>query len=94
MSKMKELDRTQYGSDYDAIVSIIQEGHLDNYDFNVCSADAITEALAYLCINDIPHHYHIVHSLGLSLVTITLGANDDFTYCCWSEYKEIEDSEM
>jgi hypothetical protein len=88
MGQMKNFDPAQYSSEYDAVVNFIHEGYLSNYDFNVCSADAVVNALAYLCINDIPHRYHLVSLLGISLMTISFGNDVGYSYSFWTEYKE------
>lgn len=73
MSKLKNFDRAQYKSDFDAVVEFVNEGLLPNYNFNV-SADWVFEnVLSYLCLNNIPHQYHIVKTWGMSLITITFG---------------------
>jgi hypothetical protein len=91
MGQMKNFDPALYSCEYDAVVNFIQEGHLSNYDFNVCSADAVVNALAYLCINDIPHHYHLVSALGISVMTISFGNDVEYSYSFWTEYKEGQD---
>lgn len=87
MSKIKNYDRALYKSDFEAIKSFIQEGHCARYDFNVCTKKAAENALAYLCINDIPHQYHTISSVGLSLVTISWKSEDsgEHAYCFWCE---------
>jgi hypothetical protein len=91
MGQMKNFDPALYSSEYDAVVNFIQEGRLPNYDFNVCSADAVVNALAYLCINDIPHRYHLVSTLGISVMTISFGNDVEYSYSFWTEYKEGQD---
>lgn len=91
MGQMKNFDPALYNSDYDSVVDFIKEGHLSNYDFNVCSAEAVVNVLAYLCINDVPHHYHIVSALDISLMTISFGKNMEYSYSFWTEYKEGQD---
>lgn len=81
MSKLKNFDRAQYRSDFDAVVGFIKEGRLDNYDFNVCSVEAFKNALAYLCVNDIKHTYHTYYAFGLMLISIVFG--DEYSYSFW-----------
>lgn len=88
MSKIKNLDRAQYKSDYDAIVSIVKESYLPNYDFNVCSKEGFNNILAYLCLNDIPHSYHLVNGYGISCITINFGDVVEYSYSFWCEYEE------
>ena len=88
MSKVKNFDRAQYKSDFDAVVGFIKEGHTDAYDFNVSAGYAFENVLSYLCLNNIPHQYHIVKSWGLSLITITFGDNTEYSYSFFSTYKE------
>lgn len=87
MSKVKNFDPALYESNFEAIKSFIQEGHCAQYDFNVCTKEAAENALAYLCINNIPHEYHTVGSVGLCLVTISWSDNynRDHAYCFWCE---------
>jgi hypothetical protein len=91
MSKIKNFCRSLYKSDYDAVVSFVKDGHLDTYDFNVCSSDGFKNVLGYLCFNNIPHCYYIVKSVGLSLITVTFGDNYSHTYSFWSTYKEEDE---
>lgn len=89
MSKVKNFDRAQYKSNFDAIRSIIQEGHCAQYDFNVCSKKAAEEALFYLCENNIPHNYCSIGCLGLQLQLMTISWDDEdseeHAYCFWCE---------
>ena len=86
MSNIKNFDRVLYESDFKAIKSFIQEGHIEQYDFNVCTKKAAENALTYLCVNDIPHHYHTVGALGIYCVTIAWEVNgEDYAYCFWCE---------
>lgn len=55
MSKMKNFDRAQYKSDFDAVVEFVNEGLLPNYNFNVSADWAFENVLSYLCLNNIPH---------------------------------------
>ena len=50
MSKVKNFSRSLFKSDYEAVVSLIKEGHSDAYDFNVSAAFAFENALSYLCL--------------------------------------------
>ena len=86
MSYMKIYDPALYKSHSDAIHYFIKLGHLDYYDFNVCSKEAANRALGYLCINNIPHSYHTVSAVGLCCVTISWSEQDgDHAYCFWCE---------
>lgn len=87
MSKIKKFNPALYESHFEAVKHFVQEGHCAQYDFNVCTKKAAENALAYLCLNNIPHEYHTVGSLGLCLVTITWDDKDtgDHAYCFWCE---------
>ena len=91
MSKMKIFDRAQYESDFDAVVGFVNEGLLPNYSFNVSADWAFENVLSYLCLNNIPHQYHIVRTWGMSLITITFGDNTEYSYSFFSTYKEAEE---
>lgn len=91
MSKLKKFDRAQYKSDFDAVVGFVKEGLLSNYNFNVSADWAFENVLSYLCLNNIPHQYHIVKSWGLSLITITFGENTEYSYSFFSTYKEEDE---
>ena len=91
MSKLKNFDRAQYKSDFDAVVEFVKEGLLPNYNFNVSADWAFENVLFYLCLNNIPHQYHIVKTLGMSLITITFGENTEYSYSFFSTYKEVEE---
>lgn len=88
MSKIKNFDRAQYKSDFDAVVGFIKEGYSDAYDFNVSAAYAFENVLSYLCLNNIPHQYYIIRSWGLSLITIVFGDDIEYSYSFFSTYKE------
>ena len=88
MSKMKNFDRALYKSDFDAVVEFVNEGLLPNYNFNVSADWAFENVLSYLCLNNIPHRYHIVRTWGMSLITITFGDNTECSYSFFSTYKE------
>lgn len=88
MSKMKNFDRALYKSDFDAVVEFVNEGLLSNYNFNVSADWAFENVLSYLCLNNIPHRYHIVRTWGMSLITITFGDNTEYSYSFFSTYKE------
>lgn len=88
MSKIKNFDFALYESHFEAIKSFIQEGHLARYDFNVCTKKAAENALAYLCVNDIPHHYHTVRLCGMYCITIGWkedGQNRSYCFFCEGE---------
>ena len=91
MSKLKKFDRAQYKSDFDAVVGFVKEGLLPNYNFNVSADWAFENVLFYLCLNNIPHQYHIVKSWGMSLITITFGDNTEYSYSFFSTYKEEDE---
>lgn len=93
MSKIKNFDRAQYKSDFDAVVELINEGLLPNYNFNVSAGWAFENVLSYLCLNNIPHQYHIVQAWGMSLViiTITFGDSTEYSYSFFSTYKEEDE---
>ena len=86
MSKIKNFDPALYESHFDAVKSIIQKGHVKEYDFPVCSKEAAEAALIYLCVNEVPHHYHVVGALDMYCVTIGWEEEDgDYAYCFWCE---------
>ena len=86
MSKVKNFNPALYKSHFDAVKSFIKKGRCAQYDFNVCTKDAANNALAYLCVNDIPHSYHTVGALGLYCITITWETNEESNaYCFWCE---------
>ena len=86
MSKIKNFDPALYESHFEAVRSFIQEGHCVGYDFNVCTKEAAGNALAYLCMNDIPHHIHSVGAFGLYCTTIAWETNEESNaYCFWCE---------
>ena len=86
MSKIKNYDRALYESHFEAIKSFISESHLPGYDFNVCSRQGASNALAYLCVNDIFHTYRTVRAHGLCLITISWRENgEDGSYIFWCE---------
>ena len=91
MSELKNFDRAQYNSDFDAVVKFVKEGLLPNYNFNVSADQAFENVLSYLCLNNIPHQYHIVKSWGLSLITITFGDSAEYSYSFFSTYKEEDE---
>ena len=91
MGKLKNFDRAQYNSDFDAVVEFVKEGLLPNYNFNVSADWAFENVLSYLCLNNIPHQYHIIKSWGLSLITITFGDNTEYSYSFFSTYKEEDE---
>lgn len=91
MGKIKNFSRALYKSDFDAVVSFIKEGYSDAYDFNVSAAYAFENVLSYLCLNNIPHQYHIVRIWDLSLITIVFGDNIEYSYSFFSTYKEDEE---
>lgn len=88
MSKIKNYDRALYKSDFDAVVEFVNEGLLPNYNFNVSAGWAFENVLSYLCLNNIPHQFHIVRSWGISLITITFGNDVEYSYSFFSTYKE------
>ena len=88
MSKIKNYDRALYKSDFDAVVEFVNEGLLPNYNFNVSAGWAFVNVLSYLCLNNIPHQFHIVRSWGISLITITFGNDVEYSYSFFSAYKE------
>lgn len=84
MSKIKNFDRALYKSSFEAVKYFIQEGRCDEYDFSVSSKEAAENALAYLCINNIPHHYHSVGGVGLYVTTISWEEDgQEFSYSFW-----------
>ena len=86
MSKIKNFDPALYESHFEAVKHFITEDHCAQYDFNVCTKRAAENALAYLCINDIPHHYHTVGLCGLYCTTIGWKVDgQDYAYCFWCE---------
>lgn len=86
MSKIKNFDSVLYESHFEAVKSFIQEGHCAQYDFNVTSKAAAENALAYLCMNDISHHYHTVELCGIYCITIGWRENgQDYAYCFFCE---------
>lgn len=91
MSKMKNFDRVLYKSDFDAVVELVNEGLLPNYNFNVSADWAFENVLSYLCLNNIPHQYHIVRTWEISLITITFGDYTEYSYSFFSTYKEEDE---
>lgn len=92
MSKIKNFDRAQYKSDFDAVVEFINEGLLSNYNFNVSADWAFENVLSYLCLNNTPpHQYHIVRAWGISLITITFGDYAEYSYSFFSTYREEDE---
>ena len=86
MSKIKNFDPALYKSHFEAVRSFIQEGHCPEYDFNVCTKEAASNALAYLCMNDIPHHIHSIGACGLYCTTIAWETEEESNaYCFWCE---------
>lgn len=88
MSKIKEYDRALYDSNFEAVKSFIDEGRLPNYSFGVCSMEAFNRALAYLCLNDIPHSYTCHCNFTPTIITLIW---EDGNYTFWCEYKEEYD---
>ena len=82
MSKIKDLNCVLYESHFEAIKTFIKEGQLDRYAFPVSSRASTLNALAYLCVNDIPHSYHVVNAHGVVLVTLSW---TDGSYSFWCE---------
>lgn len=91
MSKIKNFDRALYRSDFHAVVKFVNEGLLPNYNFNVSADWAFENVLSYLCLNNIPHQYHIVGTWGLSLITIAFGDSTEYSYSFFSTYKEEQE---
>lgn len=91
MGKIKNFDRAQYRSDFDAIIAFAIEGILPNYNFNVVADWAFENMLTYLCLNSIPHQYTIVKSWNFSLITLNFGNNVEYSYTFFSDYKEEEE---
>lgn len=86
MSKIKNFDPAMYESHFEAVKQFIQEGHCAQYDFNVCTKKAAENALVYLCLNDIPHHYHTASLCGLYCTTISWEVDGQYcAYCFWCE---------
>ena len=86
MSKIKNFDPALYKSHFEAVRSFIQEGHCPEYDFNVCTKEAASNALAYLCMNNIPHHIHSIGACGLYCTTIAWETEEESNaYCFWCE---------
>lgn len=91
MSKIKNFDRALYESDLDAVASFIKEGHSDAYDFNVSTAYAFENALHYLCLNNIPHQYTLIHVGDISLITLAFGNNVEYSHSFFSTYREEDE---
>lgn len=91
MSKLKNFDRAQYKSDYDAVVDFIKEGHNDAYDFNVSVNWAFENVLSYLCLNNIPHQYNIISIGDISLISLVFGDDVEYSYTFFSTYKEEDE---
>ena len=91
MSKLKNFDRAQFKSDFDAIIAFAIEGILPNYNFNVVADWAFENMLSYLCLNKNPHQYHIDKAWGFSLITIGFGDNTEYSYSFFSTYKEEDE---
>jgi hypothetical protein len=91
MSKIKNFDRAQYESDFDAIIAFAIEGILPNYNFNVVAGWAFENMLTYLCLNSIPHQYSVVKSWNFSLITLNFGDNVEYSYTFFSDYKEEDE---
>lgn len=87
MSKVQEMSREMYISTFEAIKSFVDEGILPNYSFGVSSMESFNKALAFLCMNDIPHSYTYYQHLTPTIVTLTW---EDGSYTFWCEYKEEE----
>ena len=84
MSNIKNFDPAQYESHFEAVKHFVHEGRREDYDFSVSTKEAAENALAYLCINDIPHHYHSVGGVGLYITTIGWEENgQEFSYSFW-----------
>lgn len=86
MGKMKNFSPALYESHFEAVKHFITEGHSAQYDFNVCTKEAAENALFYLCMNNIPHHYHAVALCDMYCTTI--GWDDggqDYAYCFFCE---------
>lgn len=86
MSKIKNFEPALYESHFEAVKHFIQEGYCEQYDFNVCTKQAAENALAYLCVNNIPHYYRVIRALGLYCTTIVWEVDDqDDAFCFWCE---------
>ena len=86
MSKIKNFDPVLYESHFEAVKQFIQEGRRDEYDFSVSSKEAAENALAYLCVNNIPHQYHSVGGVGLYITTITWEEEgQEYSYSFWHQ---------
>lgn len=86
MSRIKDFIPATYESNLEAVKHFISEGHSNQYDFNVCTKKAAENALMYLCINDIPHTYHVVRAVGLYCTTISWAdETGNCAYCFWCE---------
>ena len=84
MSKIKNFDPALYKSHFEAVKHFVHEGRREDYDFSVSTKEAAENALAYLCINNIPHHYHSVGGVGLYITTIGWEENgQEFSYSFW-----------
>ena len=84
MSSIKNFDPALYESHFQAIMHFIQEGRCEEYDFSVSTKEAVENALAYLCINDIPHRYYSVGGAGLSITTINWEEEgQEFSHSLW-----------
>ena len=88
MSKAKEFNPAMYESHFEAVKGFISDGHIECYDFSVCTKQAFSNALAYLCMNNIDHSFHTVASHGLYLVTLSWnnkGVNGCYSFWCEGE---------
>ena len=84
MSNVKNFSPALYESHFEAVKHFVHEGRREDYDFSVSTKEAAENALAYLCINDIPHHYHSVGGVGLYITTISWEENgQEFSYSFW-----------
>lgn len=86
MSMIKNFDPALYKSHFEAVKQFVQEGHCAEYDFNVCTKKAASNALAYLCVNHISHQVHSVGAFGLYCITIAWETSEESNaYCFWCE---------
>lgn len=86
MSNVKNFSPALYESHFEAVKHFIREGRCAQYDFNICTKKAAENALAYLCVNDIPHQYHTIGACGFYCTTISWeDSGEYYTYCFWCE---------
>ena len=84
MGKIDNFFAWMYESDYEAVKSFIEEGYLEDYEFNVTTKEAVETAIGYLCFNNIKHYYHVVKEGEINLVSIVWReGGEEQSFSCW-----------